>query len=244
MKLAAAETQELGDRALEAQALENWAIEDQGYQVLRGVVAGAELEALREVFDRGVLASDQWPAPRGADWRHAQVDLHPLVQRVCRAPVLLDSAWRLLQAPFFLAQVEGREPHPQGGAQALHRDVETAQASAVSVLVYLDDFGPHNGATQVVPGTHIRPGEVGGEVGGEAGSEACTVTGKAGDVLVFDARLVHGATTNHAGVRRRSLFLLYVEAPQMEDYRRTAGLRGVRMATDEVFAFKTMAWRS
>ncbi|MGC1302836.1 MAG: phytanoyl-CoA dioxygenase family protein [Caulobacteraceae bacterium] len=203
------------------------ALDAQGCLVVRGAIAGDAVAVLSDVFDRSVLAPEQWPAPKGPGWRYAQVDLHPLVQDICRLPVVLDCVWRLLKVPFFLAQVEGREPLDQGGAQTLHRDIASEAASVVSVLVYLDAFGPHNGATRVVAGTHIRSSDV--------QDEPVTLMGEGGDIFVFDARLLHGATRNQSGDRRRSLLISYVEAAQIDDYRRTSALRGVRMGGDEIF---------
>ena len=42
-----------------------------GYALLRGAIPSDWLSELRTAFDRGVRPSDQWPVPRGADWRHA-----------------------------------------------------------------------------------------------------------------------------------------------------------------------------
>ena len=73
-----------------------------GYLLLRGAVPQAWCETLRAAFDAGVGTPDQWTAPRGADWRHALVDLDPTVQRTCRTPALLAAVGRMLGGPFFL----------------------------------------------------------------------------------------------------------------------------------------------
>lgn len=46
----------------------------QGYALLSQAVPPGWLDELRTVFDAGVRASDQWPVPRGSDWRHSQLD--------------------------------------------------------------------------------------------------------------------------------------------------------------------------
>jgi hypothetical protein len=209
-------------------------LERDGYLLLRGAAPAPLSEALRAAFDAGELASDRWPVPRGLDWRHALVDLDPAVQQACRLPALLAAAGAILGGPFFLAQVEGREPLPGGGAQLPHRDggnptvVDTALA-----LMFLDAFGPDNGATRVAAGTHAGAGlEL------SAGIEHPSLTvlaGEAGDILVFAPHLLHGATRNATGARRRSLLITYVLVSERPAWDETRAIRNVRMPTDEVF---------
>lgn len=201
-------------------------LERDGYTVLAGAVPIAWLERMCAAFEAGSLLSEHWPVPRGQDWRHAQVDLDPTVQQVCRLPVLLELVGAILRQPFFLSQVEGREPKAGGGAQMLHRDGDDA-ASYAAAMVFLDDYGPANGATAVVPGSH-RDLSLGA-------ASALTLTGAAGDIVVFDPNLLHGATTNHSGARRRSLLISYALATSREGLRATEKLRGVRMDCSEVF---------
>jgi hypothetical protein len=201
------------------------ALDRDGYLLLREATPQAWLDPLRAAFDAGVGTPDQWTAPRGPGWRHALVDLDPVVQRTCRLPLLLAAAGQMLGAPFFLSQVEGREPLPGGGHQPLHRD--GAGQNVVSALVFLDPYGPDNGATRVVPRhlDHGQPDE----------TLALPLSGEAGDILVFDADLLHGATLNRSGARRRSLLLGF--KPERHRASDDAGraLRDVRMDTREVF---------
>ena len=206
------------------------ALDRDGYLLLRGAVPEAWRDALRAAFEAGVGTQDQWAAPRGVGWRHALVDLDPAVQRTCRLPSLLAAAGRMLGGPFFLCQVEGREPLLDGGHQSLHRD--GAGQNAVAALVFLDPYGPDNGATRVVP-RPLDPGDWGGGEPDEALS--LVLAGEAGDILVFDADLLHGATRNRSGARRRSLLLSFKPERDRASEDACRAVRDVRMDTREAF---------
>ncbi len=207
----------------------------EGYALLRQVIPHAMLEELRAAFDANVLPSDQWPVPRGMDWRHAQMDLEPAVQAACRLPQLLSAAGMLIGERFFLAQVEGREPLPGGGHQQLHRDLSARRpGDMVSALAFLDDFAQGNGATRIVPRSH-RPASAAAPLDFLDESAAVHLSGRPGDILVFDVDLVHAGSLNINGARRRTILISYRSELLHAAHLETLALRNVRMDTSERF---------
>jgi hypothetical protein len=211
-------------------------LHQQGFALLRGAIPADWLTPLRSAFDAGIKPSEQWPTPRSPDWRHALVDLLPLVQAVCKLPELLSVVGALIGERFFLSQVEGREPLFGGGHQLLHRDLSAARpGDTVIALAFLDDYGPENGATRIVPGSHRTAHFVDPACGVRAdfdfndASQAQQLAGKAGDILVFDADLVHAGSCNVSGARRRSLLIGYFAAPLYASHLQSMQLRGVQM---------------
>ena len=206
-----------------------------GYALLRGAIPAQGLDDLRAAFDAGIKPSDQWPVPRGAGWCHSMLDLDPHVQEVCRLPEMLAVAGELIGERFFLSQVEGREPLAGGGQQMLHRDLSAQRPGDTGIaLAYFDDYGPENGATRIVPGSHRpAPGEPPFDFNDE--SRSVQLSGSAGDILVFDADLVHAGSLNPTGARRRSILICYFAETLYSTHLATVNLRSVRLDTAAPF---------
>lgn len=203
--------------------------------LLRQAIPAEWLDDLRATFEAGVLPSNQWPVPRGMDWRHSLLDSDSKVQAVCRLPQVLAVVGELIGERFFLSQVEGREPLAGGGHQQLHRDLSAQRPGDIAnALAFLDNYGPENGATRIVPGSHRPdPGAPPFDLTDE--SQSVQLSGSAGDILVFDVDLLHAGSLNASGVRRRSLLISYFSESLYPSHLETLGLRNIRMDTSERF---------
>jgi ectoine hydroxylase-related dioxygenase (phytanoyl-CoA dioxygenase family)/putative sterol carrier protein len=101
---------------------------------------------------------------------------------------------------------------PGGEAQFLHGDQNSANpippfAVAVNSLICVDDFTKENGATVVVPGSHIlERGLTPDNIYSTDGTVAAEAP--AGSVIIFDARIWHGAGHNVTDKPRRGLTIM------------------------------------
>jgi len=119
-------------------------------------------------------------------------------------------------------------PHSEGAyrhGQRFHRDVRTYTGSfhlMLNMLVMVDDFTVENGATKVVPGSHLgreRPSDEYLE------QHAIRVTGLAGTIMLFDSNLWHSAAPNNTSSQRMALTLTFTPPfhKQQMDYPRLLG---------------------
>jgi len=101
-------------------------------------------------------------------------------------------------------------------------------------LAFFDDYGPENGATRLVPGSH-RPVSDALPFDFHDESRSVQLCGRAGDILVFDVDLVHAGSLNLTGKRRRSILISYFSEALYASHLETVGLRNIRMDTRDRF---------
>ncbi len=184
------------------------ALDRDGYVVFRSAIPAQWIAPLREIFERLDTPSEGWPAPREHGTRHAMLDDDPDVRRACLLPIILASVVHYLPERFYLAAVEGRDPQSGHGHQELHRDWahRDAPCRLVKALGFLDDYGIANGATRVIPGSHLEPGDGSAfQQYGRASPREIVLEGEAGDIFLFHGRLAHSGTRNLSGAKRRAL---------------------------------------
>lgn len=100
---------------------------------------------------------------------------------------------------------------PGQGAQPLHRDrgvwgkyLNRSVETQFSTIWAIDDFRMDNGATQVVPGSHLW------DASREPGSEeVAAATMRAGSVLLYNGSVLHGGGANRSESDRLGVLLHY-----------------------------------
>jgi ectoine hydroxylase-related dioxygenase (phytanoyl-CoA dioxygenase family) len=187
------------------------ALDRDGYVVITDAIDGASLTELELAFDE---------APTQADGTQ-HVSLAPDVPGYAtwaalkEHPVTVAAARHILLAPFHVRDLHGRNPLPGYGLQGLHSDFPVRAPGApyfvVSALFMIDDFSAENGATRVVPGSHLFTRAIPKKLAQPRAHhpEETIITGTRGSVLVFNGHLWHSGRTNHSrGPRRAAQMVL------------------------------------
>jgi ectoine hydroxylase-related dioxygenase (phytanoyl-CoA dioxygenase family) len=126
-------------------------------------------------------------------------------------PIVLAAVAHVLDGDLKLSSLNSRAALPGKGHQGLHADwgpLDLSEGFQVCNSIWLlDDFTPHNGATRVVPGSHL-----GGVLPGQAMADPADdhpdqvqLLGPAGTVVVFNSHLWHGGTHNSTDQPRRAM---------------------------------------
>jgi ectoine hydroxylase-related dioxygenase (phytanoyl-CoA dioxygenase family) len=208
-------------------------LDKQGFTIVENVIDRDWLESLRQAFDtihatEGKEAGKEVAQMEGVRRLADLVNKGEVFDRVYLQPTLLAIVYHILQRPFKLHSLNGHDPLLNHGMQVLHADsgeacIPGGPYHVVNSMWMLDDFTTNNGATRLVPGSHLRPGRIGDYVEDRDADhpEQVHLTGKAGSVAVFNGNVWHSSYVNHNGAPRRTLHCAFIarEHKQQTDQR-------------------------
>jgi len=202
-----------------------------GAVVVDGILSAAQLDAINADFDR--IADTLSPGLRNATGKAAEEFNGSRTVRFDGLPAKSDTFTDVMLLPqltgaadhfllphcldYLLNTGQLIEIHPGEDAQRLHRDEDAwrygpldatgprAQLQ-VEALFALSDFTSDNGATRVVPGSHLWPHDRDAGDGDILQAEMA-----AGSALVYLGSTLHGGGANRtAAEKRRGMFVGYV----------------------------------
>ncbi len=202
-------------------------LDERGYLVLPGLMPPELLARLRrrvdEVFEEeGALAGSEFKQEPGARRLANLVNKGRVFEEAILTPEVLEAMAHVLGPKFKLSSLNVRSADAHSACdQPLHCDsaaiADDAGYWVCNSVWMLDDFTPENGATRMVPGSHlwrrIPPPEM-----YEAHPQQELVTGKAGTVVIMNAHMWHGGTANRTGMARRAMHVYYTrwDKPQQQ----------------------------
>ncbi|EON76898.1 hypothetical protein ADIS_2559 [Lunatimonas lonarensis] len=143
-------------------------------------------------------------------------------------PKVLAAIRHVLGGELKLSSLNYRAAKPGDGLQKLHADypdaVPAGDYRVCNSIWLLDDFYAANGATRIVPGTHLSqhlPQEVMANPM-DTHPEEKVIEAEAGSVVIFNSHTWHGGTKNHTDKPRRAIHSYFCrkDQPQQSDQRR------------------------
>ncbi len=193
-----------------------------GYVVLHEFLSAVQITNARTALDKLIAQARLDPT-----W-HAGGTLHlndlvnePAFDPVWKSNRLLSAMVHVIRYDLRIGSVAYRAPQPGYGAQTLHTDFRQGyrgEYQVATAIVALVDFTPHNGATRVVPGSHL-PGDIAVPSDTETPHpDQRLVTCSAGSAIAFNGHLLHSGTRNASQETRHALQITFA--------RRTAPITG------------------
>jgi ectoine hydroxylase-related dioxygenase (phytanoyl-CoA dioxygenase family) len=137
------------------------------------------------------------------------------------SPAILTVVRAIIGRDFGVLYTGRREPAQGCGQQGLHQDwmrrAPGGASDVATVLLYFDAFGPENGATGLIPGSHRWPHPLPKSQQQPKAShpEEIQVAGQAGDALIFDGHLWHRGRANRSGAPRRAIQVQFCALDRM-----------------------------
>lgn len=168
------------------------------------------------------------PKEEGADRLADLVNKGALFDIFYTHPRVLAAMVEVLGQDFKLSSLNYRAAIPGKGLQKLHVDwhetVDPGQYKVCNSIWLLDDFSKANGATRIVPGTHLN-----GKLPQEElkdplrpHPDEIIIAAPAGSVFIFNSHAWHGGTNNTTAHPRRSIhsYFCQIDQPQQIDQQR------------------------
>ncbi|MBT3345399.1 MAG: phytanoyl-CoA dioxygenase [Gemmatimonadetes bacterium] len=224
---------ELGLESVELSPDHRQQLDEQGFTILESVIDPVWLEGLRAAFEHlcrseGDRAGKEVAQVEGVRRLADLANKGEVFDAVYLQPRLLAAVWHVLRRPFKLHSLNAHDPLPGHGQQALHADWGGARGPGdyhvVNSMWMLDDVTPDNGATRIVPGSHLLTETVQDAVEDPVAPhpDEIYITAPAGSVGVFNSNAWHGCRQNVTSDRsRRLLHCAFIarEHPQQTNQR-------------------------
>jgi len=198
-------------------------LHDQGYVVIEGALDSEALTRFRGELqphlDDGPFGRNDFEGYRSRRV-YSMLAKTPTVAALVEHPDVLAIVDEFLMPNYLLSSCLAIDVHPGETAQSFHFDdggvnqARPRRPAGISTIWAIDDFTDDNGATEVIPGSHLWGDEVPGP-----DTEVVKVTMPAGSVVVFAGTLWHRGGANNSDGTRLGITPQYCEpwARQLEN---------------------------
>lgn len=167
------------------------------------------------------------PKEEGADRLADLVNKGEVFDIFYTHPRVLAAMAHVLGPEFKLSSLNYRAAKPGKGLQKLHADwhepVDQGDYKVCNSIWLLDDFSRANGATRIVPGTHLQGAlpQDALEDPWDTHPDEILIEAPAGSVFIFNSHTWHGGTNNSTGRARRAIHSYFCRADQPQQVDQT-----------------------
>lgn len=213
-------------------------LEELGYYIYRDKVRDGWLTSLRASLDKAfgehkrIQEQNNSEVTTGGVALHAVVTVPELVDflgELKSLGILQDIEEHYFGSKFILNSFSALNnlPDQSNFSAEIHRDIRFYSGGLnlmLNCLVMLDDFTEANGATWLMPRSHLRSEKPGPE---EFFAHAVQATGRAGDIVIWNSNVFHCAGKNSTDKARRALPIVFCKSSlkQLLDYPRALGAK-------------------
>lgn len=219
-------------------------LDKNGYLPLGRLLSNEQLEVLRTrqeelLAEEGEQAGVEVHQEAGTDRLSDLINKGVMYHVVITHPRLLAAIAHVLKGDLQLSSLNSRAALPGLGLQGLHADWDVLEIQGdfqvCNSVWLLDDFTLENGATRVVPGSHLNPLPAQKVLARptDPHPDEVVIQGKAGDVVVFNAHTWHGGTLNRTDKPRRAMHGYFARRSQSQQLEQQ---KHIRKATWDVLS--------
>lgn len=207
--------------------------EADGYIIRPNSIDGELIQSLKAAVARGLAEEEKYAA--SPLYKKGVVALCPLYSndflKVLETPAIMDAVDGLLgrDCVLHLYMSSCMPPGESNYSERIHVDNPrfiSGYLEGMGCIVALDDFTIENGATYLLKGSHLLPAEPDKET---FYNNAIRFTAKAGDALIFNARLWHAGGVNTTPDWRYALAFGFYKPHIKQRINMPLALRGVDM---------------
>jgi ectoine hydroxylase-related dioxygenase (phytanoyl-CoA dioxygenase family) len=230
----------MGQRALTDDDADRHAaiIAEQGYTVIPDAVDTAEIDVLLADLDRLHDELRVEPAGNGFEGHNTLRVYNLLVhgprwQAIPVHPNVLPVVERVLDRGCLISSLSSIDIRPGEVAQPIHADDQLIPIpkphppTVCNTMWALTDFTDANGATRLVPGSHLAPANP--DFGGAYDTIPAEMA--KGSVLIWHGSLWHGGGANHTGERRVGIAMNYCAGYIRQQENQQLGVPAALVAT-------------
>jgi ectoine hydroxylase-related dioxygenase (phytanoyl-CoA dioxygenase family) len=211
-------------------------LEEQGYFIMPNQVSKDLINKLKQSLDYSFKKHNKIQKRKGNEIDIEGVALNVLddsltyvnlLQELFDNKIIENLEKHFFNSKFILNSISAldNQPNKSNFSAIVHRDIKCYSGKLpimINLLVMLDDFTIENGATSLLPYSHIveeKPDDL------YYKTNSIRATGKAGDILFFNSNVWHSSELNTTQQRRRGIPITFSKSfvKQLMDYPRCLG---------------------